>query len=64
MGSAATVGCWLGGSVGGLLKRQFVASPQCAGLERLLRDDLGVDVTLADCLIRPGPGASLLRAPA
>lgn len=62
-GAVQRLGAGWGGNVGGLVRREFLSGDEGPGFQRLLGEELGIEVELDRCQALPGEGACLLAAP-
>ena len=62
-GSVQRFGAGWGGNVGGLIRREFISGEEAEAFGRMLRQELGIEVDLEECVAIPGEGACLLEAP-
>ncbi len=62
-GAVQRLGAGWGGNVGGLVRREFLSGDEGSKFERLLREELGIEIALDRCQALPGEGACLLLAP-
>ncbi len=62
-GALQRLGAGWGGNVGGLVRREFVVGEKRPAFSRLLDGTLGLQADLDGCIVTPGEGACLLRAP-
>ena len=62
-GAVQRLGAGWGGNIGGLIRSEFLKSRGAGELEQTLRGEFGLEISLADSVVRPGAGACLIQSP-
>ena len=62
-GAVQRIGAGWGGSVGGLLRKDFTEGQSAEQFSDHIRNRLELDVDFQSCIVTPGEGASLLDLP-